>query len=137
MRQGRSPGECGRGRLQSRQRRQAGQCLYSIPASDDAWFYPDNGTNGKVRLDQLEDWTCRPEEGVRHYSGIATYRTSFDFQPANNTQKTFLVTNVSTYDTMTGNTWGCKKCEERKKSGKPAELLSSGLLGPVRLMAGK
>jgi hypothetical protein len=47
------------------------------------------------------------------------------------------VTNVSTYDTMTGNTWDCKKCAERKKSGKPAELLPSGLLGPVRVMTGQ
>ena len=44
------------------------------------------------------------------------------------------VSNVRTYDAITGNTWGCKKCEDRKKSGKPAELLPSGLLGPVRLM---
>jgi hypothetical protein len=167
---------------------------------DPKWFYPDNGTGGKVRFDRLEDWTRRTEEGVRHYSGIATYRTSFDFQPAEGAQKTFLdlgavrnvarvklnghevavvwtapwqvdvssalrsgpnelevdvanlwpnrligdatlpkeqrltVTNVSTYDTITGNTWDCKKCAERKKSGKPAELLSSGLLGPVRVM---
>jgi hypothetical protein len=167
---------------------------------DPKWFYPDNGTGGKVRFDRLEDWTRRTEEGVRHYSGIATYRTSFDFQPPKGAQKTFLdlgtvrnvarvtlnghevavvwtapwqvdvssalksgsnelvvdvanlwpnrligdatlpqekrltVTNVSTYDTMTGNIWGCKKCEDRKKSGKPAELLPSGLLGPVRVM---
>ncbi len=34
-------------------------------------------------------------------------------------------------------TYGCQKCEQRKKAGKPAELLSSGLLGPVRVMAQK
>ncbi len=49
-------------------------------------------------------------------------------------EKRLTVTNVSTYDTMTGNIWGCKKCEDRKRSGKPAELLPSGLLGPVRVM---
>ena len=46
-------------------------------------------------------------------------------------EKRFTLTNVRTYDTMTSGTWGCKICEERKKSGQPAKLLSSGLLGPV------
>ena len=41
------------------------------------------------------------------------------------------MTNVHTYDTMASGTFGCQVCEQRKKSGKPAELLSSGLLGPV------
>jgi hypothetical protein len=45
------------------------------------------------------------------------------------------VTNVRTYDTMTSGTYGCQKCAARKQSGQPAELLPSGLLGPVRLLA--
>jgi hypothetical protein len=45
------------------------------------------------------------------------------------------VTNVRTYDTMASGSYGCKRCEERKAAGKPADLLRSGLLGPVRLMA--
>ena len=49
-------------------------------------------------------------------------------------EKRLTVTNVRTYDTMSSGTYGCPKCEERKKTGKPAELLSSGLLGPVRLV---
>lgn len=32
------------------------------------------------------------------------------------------VTNVRTYDTMASGTYGCQKCKERKKTGKPAEL---------------
>jgi hypothetical protein len=48
-------------------------------------------------------------------------------------EQRFTVTNVRTYDTMTSGTWGCKICAERKKSGQPAKLLSSGLLGPVTL----
>jgi hypothetical protein len=29
---------------------------------DPKWFYPDNGSGGKVRFDQLEDWTRRPRK---------------------------------------------------------------------------
>ncbi|MCU0981246.1 MAG: hypothetical protein MUF25_19010, partial [Pirellulaceae bacterium] len=43
------------------------------------------------------------------------------------------VTNVRTYDTMASGTYGCQKCEQRKSTGKPAELLPAGLLGPVTL----
>jgi hypothetical protein len=46
---------------------------------DPSWFYPDNGTGGKVRFDQLEDWSEHPEEAIRFYSGLATYRTTFEF----------------------------------------------------------
>ena len=31
-----------------------------------------------VRFDTLDDWSHRPEPGIRYYSGIATYRTTFD-----------------------------------------------------------
>jgi len=45
------------------------------------------------------------------------------------------VTNVRTYDTMSSATYGCNKCEERERTGKPAALLPSGLLGPVLILA--
>jgi hypothetical protein len=44
---------------------------------DPTWFYPDNGMGAKVRFDQLEDWSQRPENAIRYYSGSATYRTTF------------------------------------------------------------
>jgi hypothetical protein len=50
---------------------------------DPKWFYPDDGTGGKVRFDQLEDWSTRPEAGIRYYSGTAAYRTAFE-SPARN-----------------------------------------------------
>jgi len=157
---------------------------------DPKWFYPDDGTGGKLRFDRLADWTQRPEEAIKYYSGIALYRKVFDLPKPRNTKPVFLdlgavknvarvrlnghdlgvvwtapwrleitgavkekgnelevevanlwpnrligdaslpkekrrtVTNVRTYDTMN---------EERKKTGKPAEPLTSGLLGPVTL----
>ncbi|MFA6449502.1 MAG: glycosyl hydrolase [bacterium] len=40
---------------------------------DPAWGGPE-----KMTFDKLYDWSKRPEDGIRYYSGAATYRTSFD-----------------------------------------------------------
>ena len=164
---------------------------------DTAWGGP-----GQAKFDKLMDWSAHTEEGIRHYSGIAKYRTTFLNQTSNNEkQRLFLslnpvkniahvklndrdlgivwtapwqieitdalrsgtnsleidvanlwpnrligdankpkekrltATNVRTYDTMASGTYGCTICEERKRSGRPAQLLQSGLLGPVRILA--
>jgi hypothetical protein len=44
---------------------------------DKDWFYPDNGTGGRIRFEKLEDWTARTEPAIRYYSGLATYETTF------------------------------------------------------------
>ena len=171
---------------------------------DPKWFYPDNGTGGKATFNELSDWTDQSDLGIKYYSGIATYRKTFDFpqvssfkfpvsnlflhlgvvenvarvrlnghdlgtvwtapwqidissavKPGANVleievanlwpnrligdatlpkEQRRTVTNVRTYDTQETASYGCKKCGTRKKDGKPADLLPSGLLGPVRLM---
>ncbi len=45
---------------------------------DAAWFYPDDGSGGDLVFATLGDWTQRPEEAVRQFSGAATYHTRFD-----------------------------------------------------------
>lgn len=41
------------------------------------------GGPGKLKFDKLEDWTKRPEKGVKYYSGIATYSKTFDLRKLN------------------------------------------------------
>jgi hypothetical protein len=44
----------------------------------DVMFDPNWGGPGKITFDTLDDWTRRPEDGIRFYSGPAAYRTTFD-----------------------------------------------------------
>ncbi len=41
-------------------------------------FDPGKGGPANAVFNGLEDWSRRPEEGIRYYSGEATYRKSFD-----------------------------------------------------------
>lgn len=193
-------------------------------AFDPQWLYPETGTPRSntrgwtnvsavrdervVTFDSLVDWTQRPEDAIRYYSGIAVYRKTFDLPeaPADGTplfidvgtvekiagvrlngrdlgtvwcapkrvaipagllkqknneleievanlwpnrmigdqnlpvEQRRTSSNLRTYETPypkpgpLWQSWGCRVCEPRKKTGKPAELLRSGLLGPVRVM---
>ncbi len=44
-------------------------------------FDPRRGGPATVTFERLEDWTQRPEEGIRHYSGTAVYRQAFALPP--------------------------------------------------------
>ena len=44
-------------------------------------FDPQRGGAESVTFPRLEDWTERPEEGIRYYSGEAAYRIEFDIPP--------------------------------------------------------
>ncbi len=48
-----------------------------------AWevsFDPERGGPAKTTFPELQDWTAHDQEGIKYYSGIATYRKEFDVQ---------------------------------------------------------
>ena len=49
-----------------------------LPGDWDVAFDPKWGGPEKVNFDTLQDWTKRPEDGIKYYSGIATYRKTFN-----------------------------------------------------------
>lgn len=46
-------------------------------------FTPGWGAPEKVVLDKLISWSKHPDDGVKYFSGTATYRKSFPFSPVN------------------------------------------------------
>ena len=46
-------------------------------------FDPRRGGPAKAVFPELEDWALRPEEGIKYYSGVATYTKTFGLPDAN------------------------------------------------------
>jgi hypothetical protein len=44
-------------------------------------FEPNRGAPERVRFETLTDWSKDSRPGVKHFSGVATYRTQFDWTP--------------------------------------------------------
>ena len=67
----------------------------SIPISEiggswDVAFDPKWGGPERVTFDKLEDWTNRPEAGIRYYSGTAVYRKQFELGVSHDMHRFFL-----------------------------------------------
>jgi hypothetical protein len=54
----------------------------ALNGSWDVSFDPKWGGPDKITFEKPEDWSLRPEAGIRYYSGTATYRQVFDMPPA-------------------------------------------------------
>ena len=67
--------------------------LKPIQELSGAWelaFDPKWGGPEKITFDTLQDWTKRPEPGVRYYSGTAVYRKVFDLPDLRTLNPVFL-----------------------------------------------
>jgi hypothetical protein len=53
-------------------------------------FAPGRGAPEKITFETLTDWTRRPEAGIKHFSGQATYRRTFEV-PASRTPGAALI----------------------------------------------
>ena len=61
-----------------------------IPGPWEVAFDPQWGGPAKVTFNKLEDWSKRPEDGIKYYSGTAVYRTTFQAKTPETKSKTYL-----------------------------------------------
>ena len=62
---------------------------------DPKWFYPTNdlagdAAIGRVVFDKLEDWSSRPEQAIKNFSGKAHYKQTFKVASLHRGLKYFL-----------------------------------------------
>lgn len=60
----------------------ASKPLQNLSGSWNVAFDPEWGGPANIKFSKLESWTNRPEEGIKYYSGTATYTKSFDLDRA-------------------------------------------------------
>ena len=68
-----------------------------VQALDGPWdvsFDPAWGGPSGIVFDTLADWTKRPEDSIKYYSGIASYRKTFDFPEYVNLKHSELILNL-------------------------------------------
>jgi hypothetical protein len=53
-----------------------------LPGPWQVTFDTTRGGPASARFNELQDWTTRPEEGIKYYSGKAVYRMTFDAPPS-------------------------------------------------------
>jgi hypothetical protein len=63
-------------------------------------FDPKWGGPGKITFNNLTDWTERPEQGIKYYSGIAVYSKTFDFPISSGYGKNRLYLNLGEVKNM-------------------------------------
>ena len=63
---------------------------HELSGAWDVAFDPKWGGPEKIIFDALQDWTTRPEIGIKYYSGIATYRKAFNQQSSVASRRTYL-----------------------------------------------
>jgi hypothetical protein len=56
--------------------------IVSIEGPWDVAFDPKWGGPARITFEALDDWSRRPEDGIKYYSGTATYTKTFDAPPA-------------------------------------------------------
>ncbi len=66
------------------------QDVLSLTGAWDVAFDPRWGGPEEVIFEQLDDWTERPEEGIKYYSGTASYTKTFDCPQAGKSKRLFL-----------------------------------------------
>ena len=88
------------------------QTILTLTAPWEVSFDPKWGGPEKVVFDTLEDWSKRPEPGIKYYSGKAVYRTSFDASTDTVKNRSFLslgkvknMASVKLNDTGLGTVW--------------------------------
>ena len=66
------------------------ETVTALAAPWDVGFDPKWGGPERIVFSELEDWSKRPEPGIQHYSGKATYKTSFDCDRLDSRMRYFL-----------------------------------------------